>query len=313
MKKFIIKILIFIGLFVFVQLGVIFFHYYVIGNQYGNVYTGIFPYKMERIASINEPKIILVGDSNVAYGFNSELIEKEFGMPVVNMGLHGGLGSKFHINMIRNNINQGDIVIYAGCGYGIENDIPDIRLAWITVEFYSQYYNQLFKGEELRLIKAYPNYFFNSFTEYLSKTGSHRGTLEELGFNIYGDVCKERPFLSENIYFTEGVVSIPYMSEDNKESFNNLNDYVESKGATLLIAGYPIGYAGDISDKQKKELRDCKEIFQEGLNCQIISNYDEYLFSYEYFYDSSLHLGTEGAELRTKILINDLKENDIIK
>ena len=313
MKKFIIKILIFIGLFVFIQLGVIFFHYYVIGNQYGNVYTGIFPYKMERIASINEPKIVLVGDSNVAYGFNSELIEQEFGMPVVNMGLHGGLGGKFHIDMIRENINPGDIIIYAGAGYDIESGIVDTRLAWITVELYTQYYNQLFKGEELRLIKAYPNYFFNSFTEYLSKTGSHRGTLEELGFNIYGDVCKDRPLLSENIYFTEGVASISYMSEDNKESFNNLNDYVESKGAMLLIAGYPIGYAGDISDKQKKELCDCKEIFQEGLNCQIISNYDEYLFSYEYFYDSSLHLCTEGAELRTKILINDLKENDIIK
>ena len=313
MSKFLKKLLIFLGLFAFIQIGVIIFHYFVIGNQYGNVYTGIFPYKMERIASISESKIILVGDSNVAYGFNSETIEKEFGMPVVNMGLHGGLGAKFHIDMIKNYINQGDIVIYAGAGYDIESDIADIRLAWITVELYTQYYDQLFQGVEFRLIKAYPNYFYNALVEYLKGTGSHRGTLEELGFNIYGDVCKERPLSSENIYFTESVVSVPNMSEKDKKSFNELNEYVESKGATLLIAGYPIGYFGYLPDEQKNELNDCRSIFQDGLNCQIISNYADYVFSYEFFYDSSLHLGTEGAELRTKILINDLMENDIIK
>lgn len=40
----------------------------------------------------------------------------------------------------------------------------------------------------------------------------------------------------------------------------------------------------------------------------MISNYIEYMFDYTYFYDyDCLHLNSEGADLRTKQLIKDLK------
>src|SRR5258708_4132609 len=63
-----------------------------------NDYLGASAEKEKRENSISRPKIILVGGSNLAFGINSEIIEKEFKMPVVNMGLHAGLGLEFTLN-----------------------------------------------------------------------------------------------------------------------------------------------------------------------------------------------------------------------
>ena len=312
MRKFINRILIFLSLFIISVLIAIVFHIFIIGNQYGNQYTGIFQYKMGRLVSMDGPKIVLVGDSNVAYGINSELIEKEFNIPVVNLGLHGGLGEKFHVDMAKANIQEGDIVIYAGNRYDIYSDIDDIRLAWITVEFNSKYYKYVLKGQEMKMILTYPNYFYNALIEFIKGTGAHTGSPESLGFNEYGDVSYFRALSQDDYFFEKGRINIPKMSDEEKKAFNELNEYVKAKGAILLIAGYPIGYDTYISDEDKEILSECKDSFQEGLNCIIISDYEDYLFSYEYFYDSEFHLGTRGSELRTKQLIKDLKESGVI-
>lgn len=45
----------------------------------------------------------------MAFGFQSEQIEEAFGLPVVNLGLHGGLGNAFHEEMAKINVCEGDI------------------------------------------------------------------------------------------------------------------------------------------------------------------------------------------------------------
>ena len=67
-----------------------------ISPQFTHEYNASFIDKMKRLESINEPKIVLVSNSNLAFGIQSDLIEDAFEMPVVNLGLHGGLGNAFH-------------------------------------------------------------------------------------------------------------------------------------------------------------------------------------------------------------------------
>lgn len=83
------------------------FDYFIIGRQYNDNYDAALVDKVDRLKSITEPKIILVGDSNVAFGINSKKIEEELGMPVVNLGLHGALGNAFHEQIAKLNIGGG--------------------------------------------------------------------------------------------------------------------------------------------------------------------------------------------------------------
>ncbi len=67
--------------------------------------------KHRTLDSLPSPKIIFVGASNLAFGLNCKIIEDSLKLPVVNMGLHGGLGLYFILNEGRSNIQKGDIVI----------------------------------------------------------------------------------------------------------------------------------------------------------------------------------------------------------
>ena len=90
--------------------------------------------KSARLKSIDGSKIVLIGDSNVSFGFQSELIEQAYGIPVVNMGLHGGLGNAFHEEMAKINVHEGDIYVICHHTFADNGKIDDTELAWITLE-----------------------------------------------------------------------------------------------------------------------------------------------------------------------------------
>lgn len=307
MKLFVKKIFWFIIIFILFWLMILPIHYFVLGNQYANEYTGIFTVKMDRLMSIDEPKLILVGDSNIAFGISSEMLEEQFGMPVVNLGLHGGLGEYFHWMMAKNGVNEGDIIIYAGAFPFDNKAIPDGRLAWVTMEFHTEYYNVLSKENYLKMLVYYPVYFVNSLNKYISGQGSSCVSAKELGFNEWGDVCEYRPNNEDNQFFEKDYISMPKLeTRISKQILNEINEYCESKGATFLIAGYPIGIDGEITDGQYEELCGYRNKLQSGLNCKVISNYEDYLIDYKYFHNTWLHLSSEGAVIRTEQLIQDL-------
>ena len=74
--------------------------------------------------------------------------------------------------------------------------------------------------------------------------------------------------------------------------------------AAPAVAGYPIG-KGDLTLPEDAFVNAQKEL-SERLSCPVISDYRDYMFDYRLFYNTDLHLTTEGAELRTKQLIEDL-------
>jgi hypothetical protein len=61
---------------------------------YSNSFVGVLDEKVERLASIEGKKIVVVGGSSVAFGLDSALMEEYLGMPVVNFGLYAAIGTK---------------------------------------------------------------------------------------------------------------------------------------------------------------------------------------------------------------------------
>ena len=134
MKKFISKIFLFLLLFILISLSASALFFYKITPQYETGYNASILDKSARLNSINGPKIVLIGDSNVSFGFQSDLIEQAYGIPVVNMGLHGGLGNAFHEEMAKMNVQEGDIYVICHHTFADNGKIDDTELAWITLE-----------------------------------------------------------------------------------------------------------------------------------------------------------------------------------
>lgn len=67
--------------------------------------------KSNRLETIDGRRLIILGGSNVAFGINSDLIQKKFGLQTVNLGLHAALGIKYQFRMIKKQLREGDVVV----------------------------------------------------------------------------------------------------------------------------------------------------------------------------------------------------------
>ncbi len=306
MKKFIRKIIAFVITF-FISFAFLYLVDCIIGNQFLGGYQASLIDKVERLQSIDEPKIVLIGNSNICFGMQSELIEKEFGMPVVDMGLHGGLGNAFHEDMVKLGVSKGDIVILCHTSYADDDKIPEPSLVWITLEHHDELWPLLREKDYLPMICAFPKYALRAIKNHMAGEPENLPredtSFSRSAFNEYGDIFKR---YDEHYEFVADSIFFPEINDTCIHRINKLNEYIKEQEATLLVAGYPIGDGEYTQPKEDYDVFE-KEL-RSQLDCEVISHFSDYFIPYEYFYNSMYHLSEEGARMRTEQLIEDLKK-----
>lgn len=280
-----------------------------IAPQYNNDYNASLIDKMNRLESIESPKIVLIGNSNLAFGMRSEMLEEAFGMPVVNMGLHGGLGNKFHENMAKKNVNRSDIIIILHTDYREEKTTPAVAsLMWITIENNCDLWDLIDLCDIPAMIEVFPKYMKNSIWRFLNKTNTEicdepQSQYKRSAFNEYGDNVYSAAN-AQSYTFSANDFPEPKVSQSAINRINKLNEYITKRGATLLIAGTPVG-DGEFTPDKIVYLKYEDEL-KTSLNCEVISNVSDYFFDYDCFYDTMYHMNDKGAKMRTEQLIKDL-------
>lgn len=296
-----------IGIFILkliLLLGLMAGFFFYLSPQYSENYTASLVDKVRRLESIEGPKLVLIGNSNVAFGIKSEEIEQAIGMPVVNMGLHDGLGNVFHEQMAKLNVQPGDIYVIAHTNYADDGTIG-ADLAWIAMEKHFDLWRLLRREDLLPMLRAYPAYLKGCLSLWVDGTGNQPrdDVYRRDAFNEYGDIVWEDHGLE--FIFEEGTVPPPAISDDVVERLNELNQYLTDRGATMLIAGFPI------ADTPLGPEKPVYEAFEAELNAKmdapVISDFDEYVFPESYFFNTGFHLNNVGKEARTRQLICDLE------
>jgi hypothetical protein len=222
------------------------------------------------------------------------------------MGLHADLGNAFLENMAKFGVSEGDIVIICHSDYSDDDTIPDPRLAWITLEFHKDLWKIIRQKDVPSMLRAYPKYFVGALLNWLhgekGNTASDNTSYSRSAFNKYGDICRRD---DTTYFFTETSICVPSISDACIDRINDLNQYINEQGATLLIAGYPIASGEYTPDSSEYDLFEHE--LREKVDCDVISHFTDYFIPYEFFYNTRLHLSEKGAEIRTKQLISDLK------
>jgi len=77
----------------------------------GDHYLAAWRDKQARLASSPPPRLLLVGGSSLAFGVDSQTLESAARRPVVNLGLHAGLGAEFILRQGEAAARQGDLVV----------------------------------------------------------------------------------------------------------------------------------------------------------------------------------------------------------
>lgn len=309
MKKFIRKILLFLVLMSGMAAALVLTNIYIVGNQYTTNYQASMIDKIARLKSIQEPKIILVGNSNLAFGIDSPELERAMGMPVVNLGLNGALNNCFHEQMAGLNAGSGDIIVICHTSYDDDDTIGSASLAWITLEKNWDLWPVLRPKDYTDMLLSAPRYLKESTLLWLRRLGNQEidSCYSRTAFNRYGDIAY-RPDFDRDVYenmFRPGVTVVPKISRECVARLNQYTREMQEKGAFVVVAGIPIP-DGEYTPPPE-EYDTFQTSLTQLLDCDVISNFRDYFFPCEYFYNTSLHLTEEGARERTRRLILDLQ------
>ena len=82
-------------------------------SVYRNTFYGELDDKYDALYSAKGEKIVLIGGSSVAFGYDSKTLSDLFDRPVINFGLYAELGTKLMLDLAEDAIREGDIVLVA--------------------------------------------------------------------------------------------------------------------------------------------------------------------------------------------------------
>ncbi|MBQ8290653.1 MAG: hypothetical protein IJY01_07285 [Clostridia bacterium] len=278
--------------------------------QYSNTFVGVLDDKVDRLKSIEEEKLIVVGGSSVAFGLDSELLEEYVGMPVVNFGLYAALGTKVMLDLSRAGISRGDVVIIA----------PEVSAQTMSMYFNTETTLQAIDDDYSLLrymdINNIPSLLSGMFRHVGNKVKlavsgkpDPEGVYNSKSFNEYGDVVYERPSNVMELYYDPNTPIVLDESIINEPFIDYLNEYIaycRLVGAEVYFSFSPMNELAVKEQYTSEELRAFEKLLGEKIDCDIISYADDYILDAGYFFDSNFHLNDTGVKYRTLRLAEDI-------
>ena len=306
MKKFVMSLVLLCTLSLLVLLGIIGV-IQMLPPQFTDTYDAAILDKYERLMTTKSPKIIMAAGSNFAFGIDSPTIEKEFDMPVVNLGLHAGNKPHFTLEIAKKNINKGDVII-VGFEYGeYYGRTVDVQTVLTTVENYPVLWSCLDYKDFPRLLKGYiSDYGMIKVDRYLNGYPPLDMVYERKNFNECGDIVYEKEGNIRGDYEPEVDIEKEQIAASVIKELNQFYKFATDKGATVYLT-YP-SCDIDAVRSSKKEINEFAQALEEELDIPIISDIHDYMLISQLFYDTDYHLNNEGTYVRTGLLIEDMKK-----
>jgi hypothetical protein len=247
------------------------------------------------------PAIVLVGGSNVAFGFNSGILHDSLGMSVINTGLMYGLGIQFMLRHTSTYLTKGDILVIAPEYHHFYNDFAYGNGTALAELFYIDPHI-VTHFDDIRQFKVITDHTGIFSRVFPSKTTDNQG-YTALGFNEYGDYTD---------HWNRPPIPFDHVSlKDFKTIYTGFLDYYEKAVADLRSRGIQvIIIPPSFAETSYRMIEDrliplFSEFDRRGLSFSIPPRESAYPDSL--FYDSCYHLGYEGVMIRTSQLLQLLK------
>lgn len=281
-------------------------------DSYSKTYLGAFDEKYSRLYGSEKQKIIFIGGSSLPFGLRCDLIEQELRgeYDVINFGLYATLGTKFMMDMAKDAIAEGDIVILA----------PELN-----TQTYSLYFNpeavlqatgampslrhQLSIKNQISVMYSYFRYGFDRI-EYAVKDNAPDpiGVYRADSLNEWGDVSVDRPSnIMNNGYDSNMEIVIDETLLDG-EFLAYVNDYVadvERRGAKIYFNYSPVNVLSVKSSQAQRA--EFETELRQKLDCDLLGSIEDYMIDERYFYDTNFHLNSDGAVYFSDLLVRSIK------
>jgi hypothetical protein len=254
-----------------------------------------------------DPRLILVGGSNLTFGINCQIIKDSLRLNPINTALDAGIGIKYMLKNTLNYVRENDIIVLSPEYHQFFKNRAEgeIELLYIMFDVASSNKDIDF-FQYLKMVQYFPEYISSKlkFWDNLKKLDTISiGVYDRKSFNSYGDA-----YIHWNLpgIFVKPVDTISGKINESTFSFLiTFNEMVHNKKARFFITfpGYQdLSYNNSLT--QISLIR--KKLDQSGII--LLGTPERYKMPDSFMYDTPYHLSKKGADFRTLLLIEDLKK-----
>jgi hypothetical protein len=279
----------------------------------GNDYLAAFDDKHAQLQDRSSPRLIFVGGSNVAFGFDSSLVPRMLPLKPVNTGLHANLGLRFMLDVVRDELRFGDVVVVS----------PEYEL--FQIEYSPVVQMNLVKHcpQAFRYVIASPCAFLDRDAAVYARELTRQGVRGLLrlgrqrvqegpycrgGFNEHGDLVAHfglpKKDISRSRLFLEKFV--PHRLQASIALLNQFHDDCLARGATVYLSFPPL--PKQHFDASRNAVCQIEAALRRELAFPILDDAEQMTFPEHEFFDTMYHLDAAGREKRTLALLNNLSQ-----
>lgn len=284
-------------------------------DYYQNSYYAELPLMYQRLNNAEGPKIVVVGGSNVAFGLDTALLEellaeKGFDYTVCSFGHYAAVGTSAMLDLSRNTLNEGDIVILA-----IEPSSETMSTYFGATAFWKCAENApelllaVSRDKQAALFGNYVSYLQERYGIFTSGILPQvEGVYAKDSFNERCDLIFDRAGNTMPLgYDTARPVDLAAVSisGDFAEQVNQYCLTAEKAGARVCMSFSPINRTA-LTDSSQEAVNAYFQLCNSTFICPVISDPNSYILNSGWFYDSNFHLNSAGAVVRTRTLAEDV-------
>lgn len=265
--------------------------------------------KIELLDNSPSPRIILVGGSMVAFGVDSETLQKRLGYSVVNFGTHVGYGLRLMLDLIEPKLLPGDIVIIVPeYNYFSDGVDGDGRMLSYLIKAYPPAFRYLRTRDQiLSLIMYYPN-MMQEMLEFIIEKPARSSIYFRGAFNRYGDLIShlDMPNWEFNYrpYVYTGIQTDPIIM-DAVNLLNDFTDHALSNEVDVYVLFPAVIDEAYLSAEE--DFYKLSQFLKNEVHTEFISEPGDSAFPLEFFFNTKYHLNRRGREKFTQLIIEKLE------
>lgn len=279
-------------------------------SQYSETYYGELKHMYNKLYSAQGKKIVIIGNSSVAFGVDSALMEEHLdGYTVCNFGLYGTLGTKLMLDLSLDAIGEGDVVVIA-----TEQEKQSLSMyysamhAWYAMDADFGMLNRVGSDNTAEMVGNFATYTAEKLQRYSSPKTEVSGIYAQSSFDEDCVMRYPREYNKMSGMYDINVI-IEYEKID-PEFVTYLNDYaaaVSKKGGKTFFGFSPVNERAVSRDETADTINAYFEYLCDTLDFDVIGTPIDYLMNAGYFYDSNFHPNDAGMVVHTARLIDDIK------
>lgn len=289
---------------------------------YSGSYFDTFPDKVDYLRSLREEnKIVLFCGSSARFGYDSPMLEAAFpNYKVVNMGVYAYSNMLPQARILLHDMTQGDILLSSPeldaidtqfCG---ETDLD--KETFCMAESNYDLLSLLDCREFTRIFDAFSDYqaaraamsprSYSDSPSFYDEDGARQ---EHPTYNRYGDYIlnRENNADGKNFGVKRAYYNADHIRPTDWQGLNDMYDSFTSKGITVYFTYSPRSRTSLSPDSTAASIAELDALLRDRLHAKVISSIESSLLDPLYFFATDNHLSTQGVQIHTRQVIEDLR------